>query len=178
MVSLGIVFDAFHGIFTMSDLVLYFVCSALLRCRHGSWVGTCSLCSLDGGLGLLCNDLVIVIALVVRRIDCRDGFVSWGNRRVRQYVSIGPYVCLGGRLIDLEELLELWVLREFGFLAFALQSILLERCNVFVVPRGALLKALLPSRFGKLFVGYLLILRSRSRHPCRQHMLTGRAISA
>jgi hypothetical protein len=89
--------------------------------------------------------LVIVIALIVRRIDCRNKFVGWGNWRVRQYVSIGPDVCLRGWLIDLEEFLELRVLRAFGFLAFALQSVLLERRNIFVVARGALLKTLLPS---------------------------------
>jgi hypothetical protein len=105
--------------------------------------------------------LVIVIAFVVRRVDYGDGLITQSDRDVLLYVPIGPDVGLGGWLIDLEEFLELRVLREFRLLAFALQGILLQRRNVFVILRGALLQPLLPSRLGELFVGNLLTLRSR-----------------
>jgi hypothetical protein len=149
----------------------------LVRYGLGGGVGNCDRRSLNGSFGLLRNDLVIVIALIVRYVDCWDSFGIQSNRDVLLYVPICPDIGLGGCLINLKELLELRVLREFRLLPLALQGILLQRRNVFVVLRGALLQPLLPSRLGKLFVGNLLTLRSRSRHSCRQVMLTGRAIS-
>jgi hypothetical protein len=140
-------------------------------------VGNYGRCSLNSSLGLLRDDLVIVVAFILRRIDCRDSPVIQSDRDVLLYVSICPDISLGRCLVDLEELLELRILREFRLLAFALQGILLQRRNVFVILRGALLQPLLPSRLGKLFVRNLLTLRSRPGQPHRQAMLTGRAIS-